>query len=371
MYYSKPVQDAVNYINQNLLCDIALDSLAKHVNFSPYHFHRMFLFHTRETPMEYIRRQRIRRASAELLAGRQSILEIALKFRFDSQDGFCRAFKKYFGITPGEYRKLNFRNPTKNKVSKEKRHMYTMDIYSRLVCSNEDKRLALGTMDKLLRLSAKAKISGLLSLETEIDLLESDFFKKALQLLIDGVEQETIKETLLTYSLCENHTGKELLTRILVIEGTIAIQEGVAPAILREKLSSFFGDSFIGELNRHFGTDTPSQLKAIENFISEVRNKSFLSKETSLLEEPLGRMDNRSLQRLLREIDGYTLAKAMSGASGKIQVKVIENVSRKMAVSLIEAINNSEDEIFSHISDCQRQLLEVLRVLNTQGDVVI
>lgn len=235
MNYSKPVQDTVNFIKQNLLYDITLDSLSRHANFSPYHFHRMFLFYTRETPMEYVRRQRIRKASAELLSSPQSILDIAMKFRFDSQDGFCRAFKKYFGITPGDYRKLNYRNYSDNILKKEKKtSMYDISIYSKLACSNEDKKTALSTLDKILQLSEKAQNSGLLSLESEMCLLENDFFRKAIQLLIDGVEEETIKETLLTYSLCENHSGKELLTRLLIIEGTIAIQGGINPVILRE-----------------------------------------------------------------------------------------------------------------------------------------
>ncbi len=107
MHYSKPVQDAINYINENLTAALSLEALADYVHFSPYHFHRLFLVCTRETPMEYIRRQRIRAASQDLVSIKFNIIEIAAKYRFESQDGFCRAFKRYYGITPGEYRKLN------------------------------------------------------------------------------------------------------------------------------------------------------------------------------------------------------------------------------------------------------------------------
>lgn len=89
------------------------------------------------------------------------------------------------------------------------------------------------------------------------------------------------------------------------------------------------------------------------------------------MEEPLNRLGDRSLQRLLREADEYTLATAISGASGKIQVKVIQNISIKRAVVLIGAINSSESMEISHISDCQQQILVSLQNLHTQGDIII
>ena len=323
--------------------------------------------------MEYIRRQRLRSACRDLISSRFNIIEIAAKFRFESQDGFCRAFKKYYGITPGEYRKLNFiKRPDSTRLNEEaKTVMYDMNIYERLLCSNDEKTEALSTLDKVLQLSEKAKISGLLSLEPEIDIVELEFFKKSIQMLIDGVEPEALKEILLNYTLCGNYRGKELLIRIIIIEGILAIQQGVHPGILREKLSSFFGEDFISEIGRHFGLDSESQLKRMETFISASQDKPVLSKETSLLEEPLGRMDNRSLQRLLREIDEYTIITAISGSSGKIHAKVLKNVSKKLAAVLIDELGAMDATIVSGIADSQKQILETMHSLRNQGDIVI
>lgn len=373
MHYSKPVQEALNFINEHLTIDISLEALATHVHFSPYHFHRLFLLSAGETPMEYIRRQRLRSASQDLVSNRFSIIEIAAKFRFESQDGFCRAFKKYYGVTPGEYRKLNFNKQTYSaRLNEEaKTAMYDMNIYERLACSNDDKKEALSTIDKVLQLSEKVKISGILALEQEIDIVESEFFKKSIQLLIDGVEPEALKEILLNYTLCGDHRGKELLIRVLIIEGILAIQQGVHPLIIREKLSSFFGEDFISEICRHFGLDSESQLKKIESFISVYQDKPTRSKETSLLEEPLGRMVNRSLQRLLREIDKYTLVTAISGSSGKIQAKVLKSVSKKLAIMLIDEMDAIDAPNVSEIVDSQKHVLETMHSLRDQGDIVI
>ena len=89
--------------------------------------------------------------------------------------------------------------------------MYNMNIYERLACSHDDKKEALVTLDKVLELSKKAKSSGLLSLEPEIDMVRPEIFKKSIQLLIDGIEPETLKEILLIMPYVEAMKGKNCL----------------------------------------------------------------------------------------------------------------------------------------------------------------
>ncbi|MDD4296509.1 MAG: FliG C-terminal domain-containing protein, partial [Ruminiclostridium sp.] len=189
--------------------------------------------------------------------------------------------------------------------------------------------------------------------------------------IIDGIRPESLREILINYTLCGGYKGKELLIRILIIEGSLALQQDVHPLILREKLSSFFGEDYIGEIQKHFGLDSESQLKKINDFIIKNQDKPVFSKETSLLEEPLERMDNRSLQRLLREIDAVTLITAISGASSKTQTKVLENVSKKLSVMIINEISTISTPIISEIADSQKRVLETMHNLRNQGDIVI
>lgn len=372
MHYSKPVREAINFINENLTANISLETLAEHIHFSPYHFHRLFLLHVGETPMEYIRRQRLRSASRDLLSNQLSIIEIAAEYGFESPDGFCRAFKRYYGVTPGDYRKLNLKKPDNSKLIEEVENiMYDINIYERLVCSKEEKKKALRTLDKILQLAEQAKSSGLLSLESEIDRVEPEIFKNSLEMLLDGVEAIILKEILLNYTLCGNYKGKELLKRILIIEGILGIQQDTNSLILKEKLSSFFGEDFINEINKHFGSDEDTRIKKIETFICENQDKPAHSKETSLLEEPFNRMDTRSLQRLLREINNYTLVTAISGSSGKTQIRVLKNVSKKLAVLLIGDMGARKTLIASEISNSQKQVIETMHGLRNQGDIVM
>lgn len=91
-------------IERNLHGRLGLNQLAFLSNFSPYHFHRFFRKHQGESPQSYIKRLRIEKAAYELKTADFPILEIALEAGYDSNEAFTRAFKRYLGKTPSQYR---------------------------------------------------------------------------------------------------------------------------------------------------------------------------------------------------------------------------------------------------------------------------
>lgn len=93
------------YIQENLDKELNLDVVAKCANLSPFHFHRIFKTLTEETPIDFIQRQRIQKASQYLKYNRYlSISEISLNCGFSSPSLFNQIFKRYYKITPKEYR---------------------------------------------------------------------------------------------------------------------------------------------------------------------------------------------------------------------------------------------------------------------------
>lgn len=102
--HAEAIGRALRYVEANLQEDLRLDELASRSAFSPYHFHRLFQQHVGMTPAEYVRKRRLASAAGELLTTGRRILEIALDYRFDSQETFTRAFKKQYRMTPGRYR---------------------------------------------------------------------------------------------------------------------------------------------------------------------------------------------------------------------------------------------------------------------------
>lgn len=100
----KNMNDAMNYIEENLTNDIDYKVVAKIAHCSEYHFKRMFSFLAGVTLSEYVRRRRLSLAALELQNRHLKIIDVALKYGYQSPDSFSRAFQHIHGITPSEAR---------------------------------------------------------------------------------------------------------------------------------------------------------------------------------------------------------------------------------------------------------------------------
>lgn len=111
--------DAIDYVEANLDQSLTLAGIADKVHLSAYHFARLFRAATGDSLMNYVRGRRLSEAVRLLGEGTDSVLDIALACGFTSHEGFTRAFRKEFGISPITYRKNahQFRVPTKRRLS--------------------------------------------------------------------------------------------------------------------------------------------------------------------------------------------------------------------------------------------------------------
>jgi AraC family transcriptional regulator len=97
---------AVRQVLAHLDGDHTLASLAAHAALSPFHFLRVFRALARETPDAFVRRLRLQRAAWQLVTGDATVLAVALAARFDSPEGFTRAFRRLYGATPQVFRRV-------------------------------------------------------------------------------------------------------------------------------------------------------------------------------------------------------------------------------------------------------------------------
>lgn len=95
----------IKYIEDNLDCQIDLDTLSKITNTNLFILERIFMFLTNMTINEYIKKRRLSKAFEEIRNTNSKIIDIAFKYQYNSAASFNRAFKKLFGITPTECRK--------------------------------------------------------------------------------------------------------------------------------------------------------------------------------------------------------------------------------------------------------------------------
>ncbi|MDT0710604.1 helix-turn-helix transcriptional regulator [Mammaliicoccus sciuri] len=106
MKYDDIIQKTIFWIEDNLQEDITTKDITNIAGFSKYHFHRIFLAYTGVSFTNYIRKRRITQSAQMLLNSKYKIIDIAMYYRFESQEAFTRAFKKYYGLPPGQYRKI-------------------------------------------------------------------------------------------------------------------------------------------------------------------------------------------------------------------------------------------------------------------------
>ena len=98
------MQKAIDYIEANLTEEIDYEKVAAESFSSSYHFQRVFSILCGYTLGEYIRLRRLSLAGAELANGKDKVIDIALKYGYDSPDSFTKAFQKFHGITPSQAR---------------------------------------------------------------------------------------------------------------------------------------------------------------------------------------------------------------------------------------------------------------------------
>lgn len=82
----------VKYIEENLTRNIEYKKLAKIVGVSEYNLQRIFVFLTNMSLAEYIRKRRLSKAFEELKTTDIKIIDLAVKYKYDSAISFTRAF---------------------------------------------------------------------------------------------------------------------------------------------------------------------------------------------------------------------------------------------------------------------------------------
>jgi AraC family transcriptional regulator len=100
MNWIEGIQRAIDYIESHLTDDIDFESIAAESFSSSYHFQRVFNILCGYTLGEYIRFRRLTLAGEDLANDKLRVIDVALKYGYDSPDSFAKAFQKFHGITP-------------------------------------------------------------------------------------------------------------------------------------------------------------------------------------------------------------------------------------------------------------------------------
>lgn len=99
------MNDALHYIEENLEGNIDYQMAARIACCSLTRFQRMFVFVTDITVGDYVRCRKMALAARELRETNIKIVDLAVKYGYDSPDAFSRAFRAFHGVSPSDTRK--------------------------------------------------------------------------------------------------------------------------------------------------------------------------------------------------------------------------------------------------------------------------
>lgn len=123
--YRELIQDSIDYIEDNIKCDISAQELSERAGFSLFHYYRLFQTAIGLPVMQYILRRRLLHAIYEISGG-NNMIDIALLYGFDTHAGFYKAFVREFGCTPAQYLKQHkVKKPYRINIFQEEHIMVT------------------------------------------------------------------------------------------------------------------------------------------------------------------------------------------------------------------------------------------------------
>ncbi|SHE83016.1 Helix-turn-helix domain-containing protein [Marinitoga hydrogenitolerans DSM 16785] len=110
-YILKSINSALKFIEENISNDFSLEDIAEYSNFSLSYLYKLFNLIVGMSIKEYIRKRRLSKSVYDLFNSNMNILEIAIKYQYNTYESYSRAFKKEFGLCPSEVRKKKINVP--------------------------------------------------------------------------------------------------------------------------------------------------------------------------------------------------------------------------------------------------------------------
>jgi flagellar motor switch protein FliG len=164
----------------------------------------------------------------------------------------------------------------------------------------------------------------------------------------------------------------------------VALMERVSPDILREvervlerKLSALSSedytsaggiDTVVEILNNVDRATEKTIIEALEDddpeLAEEIKKRMFVFEDIVLLED-------RAIQRVLREVDNQDLARALKQVDPDVQEKIFKNMSKRAATLLKEDMEYMGPIRLKDVEEAQQKIVNIIRKLEEQGEIVV
>ena len=117
MDWIEALNKALDYIEDNLLDNITCSTIANHVYISNAHLQRGFYSLTGLTIGEYVRNRRLTLAGHELSVANAKVIDVAMKYGYETSESFSKAFSRFHDVTPSQAKRSGVNLKSYNRLT--------------------------------------------------------------------------------------------------------------------------------------------------------------------------------------------------------------------------------------------------------------
>lgn len=291
-----------------------------------------------------------------------------------------------------EIEQLTFEIARVNKVETEDKEK-VLEEFQELMMANEF--VSMGGIDYARdvlekSLGSQRALDIINKLTSSLQVRPFDFIRKTDPAhLANFIQQEHPQTIALILSYIDPKKAAAIISSIEPEKRTdvarrIATMDRTSPEILREvervlerKISTIANedftvaggvDSIVEILNNVDRSTEKSIMEALEEedpeLAEEVKKKMFVFEDIVLL-------DDKSIQRLLREVDNQELARALKAVESEVQDKIFKNMSKRAAQTLREDIEYMGPLRIKEVEETQQKIVGLIRKLEEKGEIVV
>jgi len=240
-------------------------------------------------------------------------------------------------------------------------------------------KILVEIVDKICELSVVVRNYGLLALEdgvSDIDnIYNSKYLKAMLAMVVDGTDPVIIEEISTAKYFSADLSGYEALHYLTMMFGTIAIQEGENPKIIEEKLLSMLPEGAVilyqtMKQEKQSEDDNLDPFEELYNGEIAVDSWDEYYFQIKVTDYAIKSLDDKSMQRLLMDIENSDLVLAMKGLSGEGRHRLLDNVSRRLGMMLVEDMKLMGPVRIKVVADSIIKILNVIIKLICFGEII-
>lgn len=264
-----------------------------------------------------------------------------------------------------------------NKAVKELEHVWNNEK------NEEGKGCLVDALLKIAELSNVARKEGLLALESMAFRLEDamgyQYLKMMITLVVDGMEPEIIEEMCTAKYFATGLEAYEALQYMIFMYGTLSIQQGENPYIIEQKMLTLVSESItelyhrkLVEVEREKQQPKEADLSVMEKYyIGDVAveygdEAYFLVK---VIDYIIKTIDDRSIQRVLRDVDNNDVAIMMCGVSGDARKRIFSNMSERLGIMIAQNMDFMGPIKVKDVSDATNKVFSIITRLISYGEI--